>query len=123
MIARPSRPGSAVCLSGRLLLAWALGGGAGCGGTAPEAASASPDRQEPSAAASASLQANNLDALRSRLSAGVGSELNLAAKGFGPGLGPLLANSEALSAVSSLDVSDNDLGVEGARALAGSAHL
>jgi Leucine Rich repeat len=48
------------------------------------------------------------------------SELNLAAKGFGPGLGPLLAGSPDVAKLTSLDVSDNDLGIDGARALAGS---
>jgi Ran GTPase-activating protein (RanGAP) involved in mRNA processing and transport len=68
---------------------------------------------------------DSLGGFRSRLATGrLGvSQLNLAAKGWGPGLGPLLGESAAVESLISLDVSDNALGIIGARALVSSAHL
>jgi hypothetical protein len=96
---------------------------AGCGGAQAQTPSASNASQgtehEPPKDNSDSLKE-----LRRKLASGLGgaTELNLAAKGFGPGLGPLLADSPDLAKLSSLDVSDNDLGIDGARALIVSTH-
>lgn len=80
----------------------------------------------PASGTSPSIQTGKLlDALRERLSSGRGEvrDLNLAAKGYGPGLGSLLAEATSLSALTSLDVSDNALGADGARALSQSPNL
>src|SRR5882724_2951103 len=68
---------------------------------------------------------DTLAQFQSKLSGGLGgeSELRLAAKGWGPALGRVLGESAALEALNALDVSDNELGVEGAQALARSSHL
>ena len=68
-----------------------------CGGTQPSASNAEPAPSTTAAAPAKNDSSNSLSALRAKLSAGENlSELNLAAKGFGPELGPLLAESPSL---------------------------
>jgi len=96
-----------------------------CGAAPPSTSRAAvPPSPPATAAAENSDPGGSLGALRAKLSAGARvSELSLAAKGFGPGLVSVLSAAPSLSALTSLDVSDNDLGVEGARSLARSLHL
>jgi Ran GTPase-activating protein (RanGAP) involved in mRNA processing and transport len=100
----------------------------GCGGAQAPVASEGPEQASSAAPPGQHTEADaraSLNDFRNKLAGGLGGahELNLAAKGWGPELGPLLAESAALESLSALDVSDNDLGVTGARAIAGSAHL
>src|SRR4051794_17843820 len=71
----------------------------GCGGAAPEAASPTRAAAASPATKAPPNDANSLDALKKQLSSPIGDELNLAAKGLGPGLGSLLAESDALGSV------------------------
>lgn len=101
---------------------------ASCGGAHNRAlneAAAQPAVATPNSPQADTDKSDSLAKFRTKLMAGLGgaSELSLAAKGWGPGLGPMLGGSPALESLTELDVSDNDLGVEGARALARSSHL
>ncbi len=98
---------------------------AGCGGAQAQAPGATDASQGTSEHEPPKDNSDSLKELRGKLAAGLGgaTELNLAAKGFGPGLGPLLADSPDLAKLSSLDVSDNDLGIDGVRALTASTRL
>jgi len=106
--------------------AWALWiATAACGGNQPSAASASKDTRESSTFTehAAADKSDSLEAFRTKLAAGITeTELDLAAKGWGADLAALLANSPKVAELHSLDVSDNDLGPSGARALAGGGH-
>jgi Leucine-rich repeat (LRR) protein len=101
---------------------------AGCGGAQPQVGNETAG--EPGSSSDTSPQAktetdDSLARFRSKLSGGLGgaTELKLAAKGWGPELGSVLAESVELDSLSELDVSDNELGIVGTRALASSAHL
>jgi hypothetical protein len=98
---------------------------AGCGGAQAQAPSTSDASQGTAEHEPPKDNSDSLKELRSKLASGLGgaTELNLAAKGFGPALGPLLADSPDLAKLSSLDVSDNDLGIDGVRALTASTRL
>jgi Ran GTPase-activating protein (RanGAP) involved in mRNA processing and transport len=101
---------------------------AGCAGAQTGASTEATRAPVPASSGTGQTDGEPGDSLanfRKTLAGGLGgrSELNLAAKGWGPGLGTLLGESAALESLIELDVSDNDLGVEGARALARSTHL
>ena len=96
-----------------------------CGGAQAHAPAANDARQSSAEHESPKDNSDSLKELRSKLASGLGgaTELNLAAKGFGPGLGALLADSPDLAELRALDVSDNDLGIDGVRALTASTRL
>src|SRR6185369_17416463 len=102
----------------------ACGGGA-AGTPGAETAASGGNDGEPGAAKKPRSDGGltSLEALRQKLKAPAGKELDLAAKGWGAELGKLLGGAETLEGLERLDVSDNDLGPDGARGLLGSAHL
>src|SRR6185503_1147990 len=95
---------------------------AACGGSAAEpgaqsaadasAGDATPAGQKPRGDGSL----DSLEALREKLRSPLDKkELDLAAKGWGAELGRVLSAADTLSSLEKLDVSDNDLGPDGAR--------
>src|SRR5450631_456140 len=92
---------------------------AACGGAQAHAPAATDASQGSAEHEPPKDNSDSLKELRSKLASGLGgaTELNLAAKGFGPGLGALPADSPDLAKLSALDVSDNYLGIDGVRAL------
>ncbi|MEI9939712.1 MAG: hypothetical protein WDO69_21030 [Pseudomonadota bacterium] len=113
---RTARRPTGILIAGWLAIA--------CAGAQPGASKADAATAPSAAPPVKDENSNSLAALRAKLSAGENSsELKLAAKGFGPELGSVLADSPSLASLTSLDVSDNDLAIEGARALARSPYL
>src|SRR5260221_7735639 len=112
--------GAGAVLAGAL---WAACGGGGSDKSPETAADHAEDGATPAGGNKAHGDSpDSLESLRAKLRQPAGKELDLAAKGWGVELGRVLGGAETLEGLEQLDVSDNDLGPDGARALLASTH-